>query len=580
MPQTIPPLLEELLKKHQPRVIIKFDASVKLPYQDGAEKALLSQKIGHWDVLQKKIPGVSLKKIFDPETEKCYRDLIDVARIQKPSEPVPGFFNYFYVDVPHESDLEELIKTLLTWEIVETAYREGIWVPADPNPFDRNPSSGQQEYLDAAPKGIDARFAQRLLQGDGTGIRVAHIDTGWLLTHQDLYRTTNGITQIPSVGAPAVYQALAHGTGALGIMAATDNEVGGVGISPNALYGVAGTETSYGSMYYGALAAASNWCMNRPGSIIVITKALFRYSDWGRYHHYVPVESEPMVFETISHLISRNICVISAAGQYADYGIDEVSGAGLNLDIYEDERGNRIYNRSIRDSGAILVAASTSGDSHRRLARSNYGNRIDCYAWGEKIYTPGDPINQSNPGGYNTSFGGTSGATAIVAGAAAVVQGLAKAFRPEGVFTPAELRGILSNPSLNTRSVDPPVDRIGVMPDLKKIAETYHLVNFPVEYSPSFREALADMERMKRMLAFAWQIIGQIGFDGPGWLIPGRFPGGLPIKVDPWVGPFTEIQKGMSLIQLAETFTGDEASSLRAIGVETIRKAAQVIEKG
>jgi hypothetical protein len=46
------------------------------------------------------------------------------------------------------------------------------------------------------------------------------------------------------------------------------------------------------------------------------------------------------------------------------------------------------FDRSdFRDSGAIIVAAATSAAPHTRLVYSTFGQRIDCYAWGQNIRT-------------------------------------------------------------------------------------------------------------------------------------------------------------------------------------------------
>ena len=72
-----------------------------------------------------------------------------------------------------------------------------------------------------------------------------------------------------------------------------------------------------------------------------------------------------------------------------------------------------------------------------------------------------------NPLAGDTGFGGTSGASAIVAGCAIVLQGIARARGTP--LTPDRMRTLLSGP-FNTPSNDPGVDRIGVMPDLREAA--------------------------------------------------------------------------------------------------------------
>jgi serine protease len=69
---------------------------------------------------------------------------------------------------------------------------------------------------------------------------------------------------------------------------------------------------------------------------------------------------------------------------------------------------------------------------------------------------------------YTGSFGGTSGSAAIVAGAALILQSVRVA-RLGSRFTPDQVRAILGDPANGTWSSNPAADRIGVMPDLRKI---------------------------------------------------------------------------------------------------------------
>jgi hypothetical protein len=74
---------------------------------------------------------------------------------------------------------------------------------------------------------------------------------------------------------------------------------------------------------------------------------------------------------------------------------------------------------------------------------------------------------------YTSTFGMTSGAAPIIAGAALVVQGLAQAnLNLSYRFTPAQMRALLTNPATGTPSNDPPNDKIGIMPDLCAIIKS------------------------------------------------------------------------------------------------------------
>ena len=68
---------------------------------------------------------------------------------------------------------------------------------------------------------------------------------------------------------------------------------------------------------------------------------------------------------------------------------------------------------------------------------------------------------------YTSSFSGTSSASPIIAG---VCINSRNCKNNKGkVYTPSQLRNILSDPSTGTKSNDPISDKIGVLPDLKAI---------------------------------------------------------------------------------------------------------------
>ncbi|MCP4995327.1 MAG: S8 family serine peptidase, partial [Gammaproteobacteria bacterium] len=145
---------------------------------------------------------------------------------------------------------------------------------------------------------------------------------------------------------------------------------------------------------------------------------------------------------------------------------------GNDLDAFVNDAGDQILNRGsagFRDSGAIVVGAASSAVPHTRVEQTNFGSRVDCYAWGEDVVSPSSDMNGATDK-YTNYFGGTSSASAIVTGAALVVQGVAEANLGKR-FTPHQMRTILSSATNGTRSNDPDIDRIGVMPDLRKILQ-------------------------------------------------------------------------------------------------------------
>jgi hypothetical protein len=174
-----------------------------------------------------------------------------------------------------------------------------------------------------------------------------------------------------------------------------------------------------------------------------------------------PVEVESGTFNAIQIAIANGISVVEAAG----------NGHSNLRDLVHPIK-KRVLDTSspqFTDSGAIMVGAGSSSNPHQPDPMSNFGQRIDCFAWGEKVYTATTDKSGSSTTCYTPNFGGTSAAAAIIAGAAASVQGMARASSTARALDPERLRALLRDPAFGTRAV--PSAQIGVMPNLKAIAQ-------------------------------------------------------------------------------------------------------------
>ena len=203
----------------------------------------------------------------------------------------------------------------------------------------------------------------------------------------------------------------------------------------------------------------------------------------------LPVETNPAEFHAIRLASALNVIVIEPAGN----GFDEVI-------LSTDPK---------KDSGAIMVGASHSGfpigfnDRHARWVvpgsppseGSNFGARVNCYAWGESVATCGCGYQQPTCGNlsnahqpetaFTNTFNGTSAASAIIAGAALVVQGLYADRNPGVRLSVSQMRDVLSN--IGTLSVG---NEIGKMPDLHKIYDHFNLNQVPDGF---IRDAVGDI---------------------------------------------------------------------------------------
>ncbi|WP_205649355.1 S8 family peptidase [Agromyces sp. LHK192] len=426
------------------------------------------------------------------------------------------FASYAAISVADEASARELAADLDARPDIETAYVEGGPTPPPVDATD-DPMSSDQGYLDAAPDGVDARWAWD--RADGSGIGFVGLEQGWTRNHEDL--AAAGITIIS--GVSEAYHG--HGTAVLGEVVGVDNARGVVGIAPGASARVVSqfrTSTTYST----AEAIISAADAMSPGDVLLLEAQTTVAGS-----NYLPVEVEQAVFDAIRDATDAGIIVVEAAGN-----------GSTDLDAFTTSAGKRVLDRGhadFRDSGAIMVGAAGSNAPHGRLSFSNFGSRIDCYGWGNNITTTGDGWTGTSTTEYTTSFGGTSGASPIVTGAALLLQSWHKQ-RKGWAMGPSTLRSWLSS-SINTPSANPPTDRIGVMPNLRAIIEGI------------IEDERFDIDVDKYQL-WVYILFGILN-DAPGviWV-----PGKGPVPVDPEWFKLGQEQRRLLVTELATEVRGLE----------------------
>jgi hypothetical protein len=206
------------------------------------------------------------------------------------------------------------------------------------------------------------------------------------------------------------------------------------------------------------------------------------------------LEFEPTLLKLVADFTAKGITVVEAAGnglvalcQPKGGGKDPtwiVANLGANLGgpwlageaktpLAAFRRGlatkashslDRAAAATFADGGGIVVAGgqfSTKSAGMIDNIQLNHGNRVDCY-----VSTPNAQTLGFFGVGGGAHIGGTSLCAPAIAGAAAVVQGIAKA-QFKGTFRPAVLRALLSDPDLGTPTAAG--SPVGVMPDLDKL---------------------------------------------------------------------------------------------------------------
>lgn len=297
-----------------------------------------------------------------------------------------------------------------------------------------------QDYLYDTPVGLDAPSAWAEDGGKGALVKFIDVELCWTEDHEDFTFANNfyvgGAAQDPS------YET--HGTAVLGEVIGVHNGFGVSGFAPDVQYGVvAVTVGEWPEVPHYFQEAVDNL---DTGDVWLIELQMY----------------PPGASATPMEWLQVNYDVIWTSSWALDIICVE-AGANGSQDL-DSSFWDGVFDRNIRDSGAIMVGAGTP---YGRVAESftNYGSRMDVHAWGSSIVTTGygDLYN----GGtlqtrYTSGFGGTSGASPMITGSVAALQGIVKANNPEPM-SPLELRTILHDTGIDHLD---PTREIGPRPDL------------------------------------------------------------------------------------------------------------------
>jgi len=470
------------------RVVIKLRDCV-LSRADEERRAFCEDQTKIARQLKKAIKGKNVTKLFGTLSDRRMKQLVKKAKTLDPSYTAPDFLTYYCATCDDEYEAKQILKTVSKIDAIELCYAEShLGEPPCVN-AKVNPLSSYQSYLNRAPIGIDARYGWTFTGGDGKGkVRFIDLEQGWFLEHEDVAAREIDITGLNH------WEHKDHGAAVLGVIGMQDNTAGGVGITPRANVFVVSQWRKDGSFNTAdAIMAALDYL--HFGDILLLEAQTFDAFDTEQMW---PVEILEANFQAIRLATALGIIVIEAAG-------NGIYFEGHDLDTFIDVDGRQTFSRfnaCFKDSGAILVAAASSSVPHTRINYSNYGSRIDCYAWGENVATAG--LFPRNSRGcidtYSFDFGGTSSASAIIAGAAIAVQSITEA-KYNLRLSPAQMRNIFSNPLYGTASEKGHgIDKIGVMPDLRKIIN--RALNLPLLLGKEQRK-IGRQVNLKRNQKFA-----------------------------------------------------------------------------
>ncbi len=300
-----------------------------------------------------------------------------------------------------------------------------------------------QTYLGPSPLGIDAEYAWTKNGGNGYGVKIIDMENGYNSNHEDLPSPFIRKNDLDNSD---------HGTAVMSVVGAKDNNKGVTGIAHGSQIGFYG----WGSSASASIVAAAN-SLNS-GDVIILEGQINRniYSgdrcNDSNQDHCVPMEWNRSNYEAIKYAYQQGVIVIEAAGN---------GNENLDANIY-----GRKFDKSYRNSGAFMVAATNPYSTITRSSFSNYGSRVDFNAWGNNVAAAGLYGSTLFNGGVNRTYGdgfaGTSSASPIVAGAVASLQGYSKRSKG-GSLDVDTIRSILTTTGVS----EPPGLEVGVRPDLR-----------------------------------------------------------------------------------------------------------------
>lgn len=353
------------------------------------------------------------------------------------------------------ADLEARGADLVADPRVEAAFF--ALAPVDPPDEDVPPTtpdlSADQTYVADAPAGLGWREVADWTGGRGENVALADLEYGWNPTHEDL---AGHVPEAPDWGWQSGYYPC-HGTLVLGQLVAGDNGYGVTGLVPDVPILMASPYDEALREYNIAASIDGIAASMEAGDVLLIEQQAYANGS------YAPVEVAPDVWDAISLAVAGGIVVVEPGGNGA---------ADLDADAWEGW-----FDRGIRDSGAIMVGGGAWPDSGYTPRSwlpggSSFGARVDVQGWYGGITTTSyDPDRDpycSSPDlffvdadqAYTSSFGGTSGASPMVAAAAAVANSVAIEVRGQP-WAPMDLRAAFvetGTPQEGTEHIGPQVD--------------------------------------------------------------------------------------------------------------------------
>lgn len=401
--------------------------------------------------------GIDSKPAFT-QSREWLRDFRErgQARSRKSLHDLTLFYS---LELPRPGMVGLVCDALNALPTVELAYplpRVSDPVMATAGPTGVTPSfEGTQGYRRAAPLGIDADYGNTFNGGAGLGTTIVDVEFGWTDDHEDLAHQAQG----NFVGLSGAQYPWDHGTQVLGILSGANNESG--------VRGVVYDSDILLSTHQGNGANIPTAIMNAVAAVGTGDTVLLEVQCVGGVPSPYPCEFLPSVFATVQAATANGIHVFTPSGN---------GGHDLDEAFY-----NGLFDRTVRDSGAVFVGAS-NGSALDAAIFSNYGSRVDLHGWGANVTTTGVGDLQ---GGlptqeYTANFNGTSSAASIVTGAGVILNSVERATHGTPL-DPFALRDLM----VATGTPQGSGGQVGPRPDIRAAIDFLNLPRIEVTGTPT-----------------------------------------------------------------------------------------------
>ncbi len=328
-------------------------------------------------------PALGLHRVVHAATDRARARLVDEAVAHY------GDTDEYVVEIPEGADINDILKDLL--ETGDYEHAEPDWMEFPTGTVPNDPQFGSSWQHDA----LESRAAWDINTGIDSPIVVAVVDVGVDTAHPDLVDNIvpgyNTVNELGTDEGGDVSDTIGHGTFVAGLVGARGNNgshVTGVGWGIK-IMPVKVTNFSHGGAFSSEINQGARWAAENGAQVINVS---------------------------FSGGTSRSV------GDTAEY----CKSLGA---LYFRGAGNAGGNMTAEDHpDVILVGATTPNDT--RWPSSNYGMPMDLVA-------PGNGVRSTTRNGGHAADSGTSFASPIAAGVAAMIWTV----NPE--LTPDEVKDIL-----------------------------------------------------------------------------------------------------------------------------------------